>query len=110
MKITALVLMLPLMAHADNTTKWSSVNKHFFTGNDLMRICSGDECTGYFIGIAEIEENLAANEICLSTEVTGKQVHDVAMKYIRNNPEKRDMPGWILVWHALKLSFPCGVT
>jgi hypothetical protein len=83
----------------------------FWTGNELYNKCISDKpvekafCAGYIIGVADAA--VATKAICLDINVNVRQVNDVAVKWLRENPEVRNQPAFHLVFRALMLAFLC---
>jgi Rap1a immunity proteins len=104
---TALVFAMQAPANAD----LYNVN-----GNQLLTMCVEKNdltqgiCIGYVMGIADvylasfIAESL---RICMSSEVTRKQIVDVTVAFLQSHPEQRHFIAVGLVWDALHTAFPC---
>lgn len=83
----------------------------FYTGNDLYAKCNADlntrtgpfdwaACRGYIFGGVDFYLNLAADRganSCTRPTVTGKQIVDTVIAYLRDHPETRDRPGFYAV-------------
>jgi hypothetical protein len=81
-------------------------------GNRLMAICATKdlgECDAYLGGVADAIEaqGRAKAEACIPTAVTGQQLRDVVLKYLRDNPQSRQMHGGALTIKAFSAAFPC---
>jgi hypothetical protein len=81
-------------------------------GNRLLAMCTvkaPGECDAYLSGIADAIEaqGRAKAEACIPTPVTGTQLRDVAVKYIRGNPQSRQMKAGALTIKAFAAAFPC---
>jgi hypothetical protein len=86
------------------------------TGNQLLTLCveqngfSQGICYGYAMGIADYYLSSQVPEhlrICISSEVTRKQIADVTIAYLKSHPEKRHYIAAGIVWEALHNAFPC---
>lgn len=89
----------------------------FWTGNDILARCEGDvadqrDCLGYVTGASDM---LAAAQtvggarpvMCQPDNVSRKQVVDIVVRYLQNNPNVRHFLGGSLVRIALMDAFPC---
>jgi hypothetical protein len=85
------------------------------TGNQLYALCTmpessakhvqaGSECLGYALGLAHAFDFLGA--IDLPDGVTEKQIQDVVVKYLANNPGSRNRTSQYLAFLALGKAFP----
>ena len=100
------VLMLA-MAPAAHAQRVSKVD-----GNRLMAMCtvkSPGECDAYLSGVADSIEagGRAKAEACIPAAVTGTQLRDVVIKYLRSNPQNRQMKAGALTTKAFAAAFPC---
>jgi hypothetical protein len=88
-----------------------------FSGNDWSEQCANRStalaCTGYVRGFADglrswrdFEPGTA--RICIPNEAPGTQLRDVALKYIRDNPERRHQSAAFLFLMAFVKAWPCG--
>lgn len=90
---------------------------HYYNGNELYSICSGDTyvqkgaCTGYIMGVSDGMQIIAdisdARGTCVPDSVRSGQLRDVIMKHLRDNPEYRHKTASLLVLAAIMTSFPC---
>jgi len=89
----------------------SPVNAEGFTGNNLIEMCevNPNYCSGCAIGLNDglIIEGSVSGRICLSEVTNSQQLADVILKYPKNHPENRHELTGILMYHAMKESFPC---
>ena len=101
--MAGLLLVTPAMAD-----EWS------FTGNQLYESCheSRYDCAtfaagvmaGMFIGKMN---TLAARQVCLPNQtLTFGQLSNVITKYLRNHPEQRHEPAFLLVGLAISDAWP----
>ena len=90
---------------------------------DGEHISSGENidasfCNGYILGVGDMDSFLRAFEqerkvnsgivhLCVPSGVTTGQVVRVVAKWLKNNPEKLEMPASALVLAALREAFPC---
>jgi hypothetical protein len=98
-KIIAILLCMPMMAHAD-----------FFTGNMLLSRMNSSEhietslALGYVMGVSDAYQNITH---CSGSQVTSGQTRDVVKLYLQNNPSIRDVAAELLIMFALSEAFPC---
>jgi hypothetical protein len=80
-------------------------------GNHLLTLCTTSEvknCEAYVNGIADaMAEEPAPKRACVPPRVTSQQLRDVLVKFIRDNPAKRELSGAALSVHAFAKAFPC---
>lgn len=81
-------------------------------GNRLLAMCSTKapgECDAYLSGVADTIEaqGRAKAEACIPTTVTGTQLRDVVVKYLRGNPQSRQIKAGALTIKAFSAAFPC---
>jgi hypothetical protein len=94
----AAALMIPSIASAQ-----------FMDGNKLMNYLGSDSHIerihgmGYVIGVHDVYDDT----ICLARGVTTQQASDIVLKFLRENPSKRNLAADILVLVALGKDFPC---
>jgi hypothetical protein len=83
----------------------------FITGNALLDLCNNDAaalfCLGYVAGVVDdMTMARGAEQTCLPADVTGSQLKDVVLNYIRSHPENRHYPAPLLVLSAFEDAFP----
>jgi hypothetical protein len=104
-------------------------------GNTLLRTCSlavrifdgeklssgdavdGGFCLGYIMGshdmdiavqvMEEHEKTTLMKHSCVPSNASTAQVVRVVVKYLRDNPERLNMPASVLITDAVRSSFPC---
>lgn len=107
MKLVVLLsmLLIPNAAYAS-----------FFTGNDLLRLCTSDnlltfgQCLGYIQSVADFQSAFRAvndQDQCIPSTVEAGQLKDVVVAYLQQNPKSRDIPGAALVVLAVADAWPC---
>jgi hypothetical protein len=84
---------------------------YFDTGDDLWNLCT-DKFPGHnylCIGLpaAYFDMMLATGYRCATVGVDREQVRDVVLKYLSDNPEKRNLPASELAITPLKAAFQC---
>jgi len=87
----------------------------FFSGNTLLERCNADfnYCQGYVVGLADAIEDLTNwgqiknCQIKLTAGITGKQLADIFIKYLREHPEERHYTAGSIIISRLKEVFPC---
>lgn len=97
--ITAAALFLSLTAHAE-----------FYSGNDLLAKLTSESVVdrsvghGYILGAFDSLNNF---NHCAPKNVTGGQVRDMVISFLRDNPADRHHTADQVVHHVLKHSWPC---
>ena len=114
-----------------NTSKAQQIS-----GNELLETCTSENqvmagfCIGYIIGYSEgapwgtslaltqamtdldtATLNVLSNSVlgsCVPVDASNKQLRDVVLKHLRNNPETRHTSARTLIWSAYSEAFPCG--
>jgi hypothetical protein len=80
-------------------------------GNKLLALCSGKNsvgCEAYLDGVADaMAEEPTPRRACIPAAVTTAQLHDVVLKLLHNEPQKRELPAGRIVVHAYAKAFPC---
>jgi hypothetical protein len=86
----------------------------FYTGNDLLHLCSdGGEgvCLGYIMGVADTMEGGATTifgiRACVPNRATGKQLEDTVVAHLKRHVAARHLAANVLVAGALAVTFPC---
>lgn len=69
--------------------------------NDYQRSAN---LIGYVAGVSD---TLDGKQICVPDNVTMKQAIGIVEKYMRDNPDKWNLPASILVENSLRQVFPC---
>jgi hypothetical protein len=100
MKNLLFVLMfIPAVAHSA-----------FLTGNGLLQRFESTEVTdrllglGYVMGVSDAQQG---KYHCSGAHVTAGQTRDVVLKYMKDNPQNRDLSADLLVTVSLGIAFPC---
>jgi hypothetical protein len=84
----------------------------FSTGNDLLAACQSSShydqgfCQGYLFGVVHYL-NAVGNHVCRFDGVTSGQMQDIAVRFLRDNPEGRHWPALSQAVQALMQTFPC---
>lgn len=84
------------------------------TGEMLNRMCNKNPvdgrtynpCTSYILGI--VDGLAISNRVCLPSGATTDQIVQVAVKHLRNTPERWHLHATDLLEEALVSAFPCG--
>lgn len=112
----ALVLLVVLAA-----MRPVPASAQFYTGNKVYTECTADEnaatynvaralCLGFVVGVYDVVVPLIRSSgesaLCVPDGVTLGQVTDVVIKYLRDNPAKRNNPAASLVTEALLEAWP----
>lgn len=98
----------------------SSAIAGFKTGNQLLAECEGTVggaidlgiCLGYLTSVIDTAETLVARQVtprqfCMAEGVTGGQLEKVAIKYLKEHPERLHFSGSSLALDAFEIAFPC---
>lgn len=83
-----------------------TVQARMTTGHDLMQHCidaPDSFCAGYVGGV--IDSNNAL--FCFPPEVTKRQILNITILFLRDNPKKLGMYAPNLVIKAMRIAFPC---
>src|SRR3954470_21005347 len=93
-----------------------SAGAAFKTGSELLTACEetgtylSGGCYGYIMGVADslgIDE-IAGYSACVPvSSVNGRQLRDIAINWLRSNPQTQDFPAAELVAQAISKAFPC---
>jgi hypothetical protein len=99
--VAVALFLFPGIAHAE----------YFDTGDDLLNLCT-DKFPGHnflCIGMpaAYFDMMLATGYRCASPGIDRERVRDVVLKYITDNPDKRNLPASELALTSLKTAFQC---
>ena len=76
------------------------------TGNDLMQHCMAAPdsfCAGYIGGVIDTTHAL----FCFPPDVTKRQIINITIIYLRDNPKKLHLFAPSLVTRAMRAAFPC---
>jgi len=90
----------------------------FLTGNNLYQVCTAQDdelllrCFSYLEGVTDsvgagFFDPQYSKMICLRQGISAGQLAAVAIKYMDEYPENRDLAASINVVAALEKSFPC---
>ena len=92
----------------------------FQIGNDLYENCRIEKsdfdtgvCFGYLNAMADVLSKSSDRggylgwRACLSPGIMGKQIYDVAVQFLKNNPSQRHLSASLLVAHAFSDAWPC---
>jgi hypothetical protein len=121
------LMVLSTAAHAQiphTVPPGTSERFHFHTGNDLLSLCTGDveaktQCDSYILGVVDaigtLQSNRGADDksfwkytsVCLPFEANVKQVIDVVIKYLTENPEIRDQKASQIIIRAMIKTWGC---
>ena len=87
----------------------------FKTGNGLLQMCRGPTaveisgCTEYIVAVVDLMAHFPVNGLsaCPAPTVTGSQVRDVAIQYLKSHREEDQNSAATLVAEAIGRAFPC---
>ncbi len=107
MKKIALVLACVAIAGVAHAQRESRV-----TGAKLLSLCTASaaaNCDAYLSGVAD---GVAAQgpehaPFCIPDAVTGKQLREVAVKYMHDHPQDLELKAGTVVTHAYTAAFAC---
>jgi hypothetical protein len=95
-------LSMPVVAQNDGTP--------FSTGNNFIRLCPTKTwklaCISYTLGVYHGNQETVRN-ICIRPGVDGGQMYEIAMAYIRNNPQGSDNAAFAMILDSWRKEFPC---
>ncbi|NYT36641.1 hypothetical protein ERD78_07140 [Allopusillimonas soli] len=84
------------------------------TGNELLSTCQDEYshmfCMGYVVGSLETWYTSNTARFCIPENVTQGQLTDITIKYLKNNPESRNLEASLFVASAISEAFPCQQT
>ena len=91
---------------------------YFKSGNQLLSDCEDKDvsiaCTAYIIGVIDSDASINGNGkdgrviVCLPRSgFTAGQAQRVAVKYMKDNPEKLHLPAPLILIFAYMEAFPC---
>jgi hypothetical protein len=106
--VLALAIAVPAHAQLQDITR--------ATGNDLYPLCQSTDkediafCHGYILGFVHGLIALGSEErresLSIPSGITGQQVVDIIVKYLKNHPEFRHLHADVLIFSALLDAFP----
>lgn len=81
-------------------------------GNKLLSLCTGpknEQCDIYLSGVADAEGAAGKEKAvaCIPEAVTGTQLREVVVKYLKAHPEDRQMKAGHLALKAYAEAFAC---
>jgi hypothetical protein len=81
-------------------------------GNKLLGFCSSKAtaaCDAYLSGVGDAiaAEGPGKAPACIPAAVTGTQLRDVTVKYLRAHPESRELKAGALTIKVFSAAFPC---
>jgi hypothetical protein len=89
----------------------------FFSGNEIYESCNAPSntagegtCIGFVAGVAGASQFFFLDRpgrFCMPSSVTLGQLKDVFLKYLRENPARRNQDGSLLVILAIQEAWPC---
>ncbi len=109
-KLAAFTLLFPFFS-----------NSYAFTGNDLQPLCEKKStsaiCLFYIQGSidgmilvnagSKASGNSKNDLFCLPENASNAQLQDVAVKYMKENPEIRHEPASMIIYRSLRSNYPC---
>ncbi len=91
---------------------------HFYDGNKLIGdlreyekaergVSFNGVADGVFIGFVTGVFDTISTTLCISDDITVRQVQAIVAKYLNEHPEQWGRPAYALVTFALRSAFPC---
>ncbi len=107
MKTMALVVACVAVAGTAHAQRESRV-----TGAKLLSLCTASNtanCDAYLSGIGDAVAagGPAHAAFCIPDAVTGKQLRDVAVKFMREHPQEMELKAGTIATHAFTAAFAC---
>ena len=108
--LTLWLAAMPLQAGAGQAA-WI-----YYSGNDLWKACNDGTtwgnaiCTGFILGVAdaqELSDGIVKLRACKPNGIAGTQVKDIAVQFLKNNPQTRHHAAAALVAQSLSEAFRC---
>jgi hypothetical protein len=109
----ALIFSLPASAERPDT---SPFRPGFESGNELFRHCNSNNggdmgiCIGYIQGVVDELESINAmgkHPHCTPLGAEASQARDIAVNYLSDHPEMRDLSASALVTTAIMQAWKC---
>jgi hypothetical protein len=91
----------------------AGVVSSFQSGNKLFEYCNNTNisfCLGYIQGITDAmagSDLVFGYRACIPSELAGRQVIDISVKFMRDHPAGRHAPAASIVAAALTEAYPC---
>lgn len=88
---------------------------NFYSGNQLLDYCTRPDirpehfCLGFIAGISDAITAYTASEVptCIPDSATPTQIKDIVVKFLHDEPGKRNVAAVSLILIALAVAFPC---
>ena len=82
------------------------------TGAKLLSLCSASNaanCDAYLSGVADAVAAQGPQHapFCIPDAVTGKQLREVAVKYLHDHPQELELKAGTVATHAFSAAFAC---
>lgn len=109
--MTRLLLLAGLIVAAVQPAAAQRVSK--IDGTRLVELCTGRNvagCDAYVSGVADAIAELDRRKACIPPAVTGAQLREVVVKFIRSRPENRQLPAGALTVRAFAAAWRCSGT
>jgi len=116
----SLLCLLLLPAFAQQASEKPSDLDFTSSGNAFLRLCEPASrgapiytaCLSYVIGVVDGAETVSEERFhellhCPSPDVENGQKYRIAVKYIKEHPERTNLQTRILIVDALTATFPC---
>jgi hypothetical protein len=112
MRLGALVSAVALLLPTSTSSQDDGATTSFKNGTQLYQACTAASdpqnmsfCIGYVMGVSDSLQSLHLT--CSSKEVTGRQVIDLVVSYLRDHPDARQYVAAQEATLALVKAFPC---
>jgi hypothetical protein len=120
MKYTCLLLCLLLFSAVGSSQQPQTPSDQDIgrSGNQFMATCESSRasdslmhglCRGYVLGLSDGMQMMTPALMCPAEHVTQGQFYRIAVKYLRDHPEKTDKYTSNLMFEAWTAAFPCPV-
>lgn len=79
-------------------------------GTKLLTFCTGKvspSCDPYLSGVADAFSAGESKKICIPDAVSGNQLRDVVVKFLKDHPGDRELKAGTLTYRAYTSAFSC---
>jgi hypothetical protein len=113
---TRIPLLFTLLLRVSDATPQQASAPSYIDGNKLLGFLSSPAMepvgTGFVMGVYDTFSDLQLlgrlkPAICVPRGVTIKQLADITLKHLQDNPAQRHTSASALTWVALRQAFPC---
>jgi Rap1a immunity proteins len=111
--LSVLALAIALLTGTAMADDEETKTTRFESGNTLLSECTKLQafCSGYIAGVVDVTGQVIPGwRSCIPLNVPLTQVTDIAVRYLKEHPEKRHYDAAWLVAAAMGEAFPCAPT